>query len=86
MKRKELKVLCKELVAELEQRPYSHWRAVAFPHVYTEQRAGADIGVELTILEDEPAYLHIGVALDDDKWSRKFVPVSSSFIVKKATG
>jgi hypothetical protein len=74
----------KELITKLEHQPYSYWKTVAFPHVYTEQRADAEIGVELMVLEDDPAYLHIGIALDDDKWSRKLLPVSSSFIVKKS--
>ena len=86
MKRKQLELLCKRLVAELAQRPYSQWQAVSFPHVYTEQRGGTNICVELIVLEDKPAYLHIAVAVDDGKWLRKFLPVSSSFIVKKPTG
>ena len=83
MKRKELKAIAKEVACELEEKPVSFWQTITFPHVYSEKRKGVPIDIELELLEDEPGYLHIGVALDDDNWLRKLAPVGTSFIVEK---
>jgi hypothetical protein len=36
--------------------------------------------VEVHLLESEPAYLHVAVAVDDGLW-RAFLPLSTSFLV-----
>ena len=85
MNRKDLKSVCRELAADLERLPFDHWQDIVFPHIYTEQKKKQDITVDLHILEKEEGYLHIGIAVSDDHWSRQLWPVTSSFIVKESS-
>lgn len=84
MKRRILKQLCHDITLDLGREPYSHWSQVSFPVVYTEEREGCVLNVELVLLEDEEEYVHIAVNVDTGGLIDSFAPVGDSFITKKA--
>lgn len=84
MKRRILKQICHEISRELGQKPYSHWSQANFPIVYTEERKGCALTVEIVLLEDEKDYMHIAVNVDAGGLIDSFAPAGDSFIIKKA--
>jgi hypothetical protein len=76
------------LAIELERwkaKPWSRLRAdVGDGNVTYEVVADSKTyQVEVDILEDTQAYLHVSVAVDDGSLPASIVPASTSFIVKK---
>ncbi|MGI6355461.1 MAG: hypothetical protein ACOX6W_10245 [Lentisphaeria bacterium] len=80
MKRRELKAICADLVEQFSKRPYKEWQVKDYPIDFELEVNNELIQVELNMLENNPDYIQIGVAVNDRGLSASF-PVGRTFIV-----
>ena len=83
MKRKDLRIICKQIAEELADRPYVYWKDIKFPYSFIEQRSGAELQIEIVLLEDKPEFFQFSVSISDGNWMRDYMPVGQCFIVQK---
>ena len=80
MKRRELKAICADLIEQFSKRPYKEWKMKDYPIDFELEINNELIQVELNMLENNPDYVQIGVAVNDRGLS-SFFPVGRTFIV-----
>lgn len=83
MKRRDLKKVAREVAEELEGKPYEFWTPAVFDDGFERDVDGQKVSVELTLLEDEEEYTHVGVAVSDYGLISSYWPVSTSIMVAK---
>ena len=86
MRRRDLKEIADKLAEEYRARPPDYWADVQFPLAFEQQVAGQNVQVELSLLEDKPEYLQVGVAVSGHDFWSPISPVCRSFIVAKGHG
>jgi len=70
---------------ECERRPYDYWVAGDYPVVFERSFQGENVQVEIVLLESNPEYVHISVAVDDGGlWA--WFPPSFSAIIRRVDG
>lgn len=82
LRRRDLRQLVRQISKDVERKPMSYWSAVEFPHSFTECACGAEIDVEIVLLEETDDYFHLGVSISDAGWLSQFLPVSTPAIVR----
>jgi hypothetical protein len=90
MKRKELKALAKRIAEQIEEKGYAFWKKKSLEkheeRCREEVLEGEEVQICYTLLEDEPAYLQIGLSLSSEgSFIDSYFPVSYSVVIEKET-
>jgi len=82
MKRRELKILVKELAHEYEQKPYDYWASINLPLVFEKVYKGEVVYVEISQLSSDPRMDEYMIDVYQGGFSSYF-PVGYNIVVPK---